>query len=43
MPDERESVVEDVGWVGSCVTRVNKVGPIILRQLHLHELHKYYA
>ena len=38
VPDERESVVEDEGWVGSGVTGVHLVRPIVFRQLHLHEL-----
>ena len=38
VPDEGEGVVEDVGGVWSGLTRVHNVSPILLSELHLHEL-----
>ena len=39
VPDEGEGVVEDVGRVWSGLTRVHNVSPVLLSELHLHELH----
>ena len=38
VPDEGEGVVEDVGGVWSGLTRVHNVSPVLLGELHLHEL-----
>ena len=38
MPDQGESIIEDVGWVQSRLTGVSDSGPIGLSHLYVHKL-----
>ena len=37
VPDEREGVVEDEGWVPSGLTDVHQIGSVFIGHLQLHE------